>query len=384
MSPYKYYREIDLTTMQWVLPEIPNSQTGTTKPTRIYYPHFSTSEIHDNMVDWYAFHSLLYPPSPTQKTNPSSVAFHNDLILSKADKSDFPSPTNTIVLWCISGFSSHNTPPPPASAPTAHDQNRDTRSAFTPPGTQPYTRLAQLAIPDSNLMFSRFGVFDGLEGKGPVVAWCNEASKVFFWDLKRLEEYWEYISALQSAVEGGGMGETAAENIATEAAGAPKRPPFLIHFKPRVRGGAARPTTTHTHSHRMRDASPSESDRSTPSNLAPVASAASAPTTGGASINPDTNTSTTTNATTNGPSNGPSNASNAPPYLQKSRETWGNRYGIEDMQRPLKAHREEGIRNFAFVGRRVAWSRGGEWCVVVGSLGVMAVFERWEKDKVKG
>jgi polycomb protein EED len=30
------------------------------------------------------------------------------------------------------------------------------------------------------------------------------------------------------------------------------------------------------------------------------------------------------------------------------------------------------------VGRQVAWSRGGEWCVVVGSVGTMAVFERWE------
>ena len=25
----------------------------------------------------------------------------------------------------------------------------------------------------------------------------------------------------------------------------------------------------------------------------------------------------------------------------------------------------------------MAWSTGGEWCVVVGSAGVLAVFERW-------
>ncbi|TVY37619.1 Polycomb protein, partial [Lachnellula subtilissima] len=42
----------------WTLPEFPDKNTGTNKPTRIYYPHFSTSEIHENIVDWQVVHSL--------------------------------------------------------------------------------------------------------------------------------------------------------------------------------------------------------------------------------------------------------------------------------------------------------------------------------------
>lgn len=36
----------------WVIPELPDGNTGTDKPTLIHYPHFSTTEIHTDFVDW--------------------------------------------------------------------------------------------------------------------------------------------------------------------------------------------------------------------------------------------------------------------------------------------------------------------------------------------
>lgn len=36
----------------WVIPKLPDENTGTDKPTLIHYPHFSTTEIHTDFVDW--------------------------------------------------------------------------------------------------------------------------------------------------------------------------------------------------------------------------------------------------------------------------------------------------------------------------------------------
>ncbi|PQE29207.1 hypothetical protein CJF30_00004222 [Rutstroemia sp. NJR-2017a BBW] len=36
----------------WTLPEFTNENTGAKKPICIQYPHFSTSEVHTDAVDW--------------------------------------------------------------------------------------------------------------------------------------------------------------------------------------------------------------------------------------------------------------------------------------------------------------------------------------------
>jgi polycomb protein EED len=214
-------------------------------------------------------------------------------------------------------------------------------------------------------MFMRFGLFPGTaEGsRGPVLAMCNTASKVFFWDLARLEGYWDYISTLPPTAAAAGN-ETASTSfsLASSAAesDAPKRPRFLIPWKPRVRGGGRLGIPTH----RIRDSSPTESDRSTPTTHShPLISAS---THHPASANPPVN---------------PSQAK-ATEYLEKSKEVWNKRYGLDSAERELLPHKEEVVRGLSFVGRQVAWSRGGEWCVVVGSAGVVAVFERWEKGRL--
>jgi polycomb protein EED len=159
----------------------------------IYYPHFSTSQIHSNIVDW------LVNSITKQYLNPylntfHSVTFHGDLVLSKALHED------CIVLWLIKGFNSTSAPPPQSSAPTNYDTEPDTRSAFSPPPSafdrsRQYTRLLQFAIPDCFEFYMRFSLYSPLSAPvtHPILAMCNSASKVYFWDFKRLEEFHDYV-----------------------------------------------------------------------------------------------------------------------------------------------------------------------------------------------
>jgi polycomb protein EED len=62
---------------------------------------------------------------------------------------------------------------------------------------------------------------------------------------------------------------------------------------------------------------------------------------------------------------------------EKSMEGWDSRYAIDDPQRDLLPHREEVVKGVSVCGRQAAWSSDGAWCVVVGSHGVWAVFQRW-------
>lgn len=45
------YQEI--TRSKWKLPEVPYDYLETQKPIVVHYPHFSTSEVHSNIVDWF-------------------------------------------------------------------------------------------------------------------------------------------------------------------------------------------------------------------------------------------------------------------------------------------------------------------------------------------
>ncbi|RFU35641.1 hypothetical protein B7463_g737, partial [Scytalidium lignicola] len=251
------HRETVLTL--WTLPELPDSNTGTKKPTLVHYPHFSTSEVHSDIVD--------------------CITFHHDLILSKAANE------NCIVLWSIKGFSSSNPPPLPSSAPTTHDAQRDTRSAFSPPTSSDnpssqYTRLLQFAIPDSEIICMRFGLFQGYNGSNPVLAMCNTGSKVFFWDLSRKDT----VS-------------------------------------------------------RIREDSPPSESSSTHADKDPSGSS----------------------------------------EVVKSIEIWDRRYNMGEPLHSIQAHKEEVVKSLAFVGRQVAWSSGGEWCIVAGSASVVAVLQRWSR-----
>jgi hypothetical protein len=37
---------------QWTVPEDIKDHAGTDKPSMVHYPHFSTTELHTDFVDW--------------------------------------------------------------------------------------------------------------------------------------------------------------------------------------------------------------------------------------------------------------------------------------------------------------------------------------------
>lgn len=132
-----------------------------------------------------------------------SVAFYGDQILSRACHD------NVIVLWRIEGFSSDGPPPPQSAAPTPQivvptsneDPGRLTRSAFVPV-TSPlcpaqYTRLLEFHTPNCGPQFFMRFKLHHVPGQNPVLAFCNAAGNIFFWDLRRLTVYRDTVAALR-------------------------------------------------------------------------------------------------------------------------------------------------------------------------------------------
>lgn len=60
----------------------------------------------------------------------------------------------------------------------------------------------------------------------------------------------------------------------------------------------------------------------------------------------------------------------------KSAQMWQAKYAMGQPLLELEAHGTEVVKALAFTGRQVAWSVDGEWCVVVGSSGVVGVLQR--------
>ncbi|KAH0544286.1 hypothetical protein FGG08_001549 [Glutinoglossum americanum] len=115
------------------------------------------------------------------------VAFHHDLILSKAAREGM------IVLWHIKNFSSQVPPPSPERNPTTHDL-KDTRSAFG----DGFERLLQFRVPgDNDPFFMRFDLFSAPE-RHPVLAMGDMYGKVSMWDLTRLVDSATIPAALLS------------------------------------------------------------------------------------------------------------------------------------------------------------------------------------------
>lgn len=217
-------------------------------------------------------------------------------------------------------------------------------------------------------MFTRFGFYPGSSTSNPVLAMCNTVSKVFFWDLARLGEYHDYINSIGGTTKPAptippdGSIEPLAEGI--------KRPAFLIPYKHRAR------RSLHVLSRVARETSPTEST-STDSNYTPSDKNPQGPS--------DRNPQGSSDAHA-APRSHPATANQqslipglAPADATKSLEIWSKRYSLGDPYHNLTSHKDETIKGFEVVGRQIAWSKEGEWCVVVGSGALIAVFERWQK-----
>ena len=145
----------------WAVPSVPDSNANTDKTTQVYYPLFSSIEIHPDYVD--------------------CLRFCGDCILSHAAATNTNERrTNAIHLWKIDGFNSSDSVPtdPPLPGPNIY-----TRSAF---GGR-FQRLLTFDMPDTNPFYIRFSLFDGLSGH-PILVMGNQKSKYCFWDLQKLEQ----------------------------------------------------------------------------------------------------------------------------------------------------------------------------------------------------
>ncbi|KAH6681139.1 WD40-repeat-containing domain protein [Plectosphaerella plurivora] len=291
----------DQTVNLWTIPDLPTEPIR--RPLEVHYPHFSTNEVHSGLVD--------------------CVAFYGDAIISRACHD------NIIALWRIEGFSSADPPPPPEAAPTTIDPTLLTRSAFvkrfaddeTPP--QLYTRLASFYTPGCGpQFFMRFRVHHA-PNQNPVLAFCNAAGKIFFWDLARITGYHDYTSALLDPDP--------------DADSEPPRPSWLVPIVHRGRGDG-KPRTEPT----VRERKAAEKAQLTDSELIPAL---------------------------------------AERFSKETLQSWDGKYNPGDPHTPLHAHKTEIIGISTFVGRQAAWSPGGEWCVVVGSINIVLVLGRWSKSK---
>ncbi|KAK0629759.1 WD40-repeat-containing domain protein [Bombardia bombarda] len=273
----------------WTLPELPTGHVDI--PIVIHYPQFSTSEVHNNLVD--------------------CVAFFGDLILSRACHEDI------IVLWRVEGFCSDDPPLLPSQAPTTYDPSKKTRSAFCPTlsEAQPayFTRLLQFHTPDCMSQFYlRFNVYH-VPNKHPILAFCNAKSKILFWDIARFGAYERYMADVKAFQAGKRMTP-------------PEKPSFL-----QVKKGKK------------------------PESSAVV------------SASPDPQS--IPNAT-------------AVSYNQVTLSEWAEMYDTTNSHGMIKPHRTVAVADYpvSFVGRQVAWSTEGEWCLVVGNNNMILICQRWGRD----
>lgn len=208
-------------------------------------------------------------------------------------------------------------------------------------------------------MFTRFSLFPGLPPNSngshqshPILAFCNKESKVFFWDFARLEEYYDREST--ATLPGGAQSITSNPNPFTSSpkknesgsSSTPHKHPFLVPFQRRVRGGGVFARLT-------RDASPTESSSSH-----------------------QTGSDHTGEHDKGGKNERDEQAGKGKIDWARSWEQWKAKYDMRDPLEKLEAHTVETVKGLTFTGRQVAWSTGGEWCVVVGSSGVIAILHR--------
>ncbi|CAK7208076.1 hypothetical protein SEUCBS140593_000001, partial [Sporothrix eucalyptigena] len=342
------------------------------------------------------------------------VSFYGDLILSRACLED------VIVLWRIEGFDSTADPPSPEQAPSNQDTTKLTRSTFhvplvtSPPSTgassssmsggpaaatPPYTRLLQLHTPGCGpQFFMRFGLFN-LVGHHPILAFCNATAKIFFWDFTCFSAYRQFMTANHRRERQGNRPGQVDE-------GPVPRPPWMKIVVPRkrptgnggVNGNSGGANGGHSAGGRsLRAASGlvsfgaadragggEGSDRESS-----VVSGAVGP--GGAASN-GTPASAVPAATTISTATGPAtteSAGAAPKgrsavglsitdlYNQETLDDWNGKYNTNDPHVLVKPHKTETTKGLSAVGRQVAWSPEGEWCVVVGSNSRVMILQRW-------
>ncbi|KAL0944209.1 embryonic ectoderm development protein [Colletotrichum truncatum] len=257
-----------------------------------------------------------YPHFSTSEVHSSlvdCVAFFGDYVLSRACHDD------VIVLWKIEGFSSLDPPPPQSMAPTTINPGNLTRSAFNPGVSTecpaPYTRLIEFHTPGCGPQFFMRFKLHFVPDQHPILAFCNANGKIFFWDFEQITGFNDYVKDMKKKDLNATL----------------EKPNWLSAIVHRSHGGAkAEPT--------VREKKAAGKMYQTDLEQTPAF---------------------------------------ANTYNKETLQTWDSKYNVKNPQIPLRAHKVENFGASTFVGRQVAWSPGGEWCVVVGSSNFALVLQRW-------
>ncbi len=192
-----------------------------------------------------------------------------------------------------------------------------------------YTRLLQFHTPGcQNQFFMRFGLFN-VPDRHPMLAFCDIASRIHFWDLARLTSYHEFIAAYR-------------EPGRDKSIPVP-RPEWLKPLPQRKRATDAKGGNTASN---FRDADGGEDAA------------------GSVSLITEPDKFELLGAD----------------YNQETIDDWEKKQGMGDARALLKAHKTVLVRDCTVLGRQVAWSPGGEWCVVVGSNRKVIIMGRWTED----
>ena len=324
----------------------------------IHYPHFVTSAVHSNYVD--------------------CVCFYGDLILSKAAEE------GKIVLWRITGFNPKLPPPGPDRAPKT-GEFKDTRNGFMKPSSRPgngsssgdftdhaqnqveetqrplFERLLEFHVPDSNPFYMRFSLLTPSPSNPdlhPVLAFGNHNSKIFFFDLTRLEVGHEgriLSSQDTSFTEHAFLGpddRRGKKKDLSRRLNTTTSSNWPTHLTGRGGGSISSPGTGSP-------APPSSPSSRRSSSI--VTGVSSNPQDGGRA-----NSTAATSLSASGVVAGP----------VEDRV----KYKIDNPFEPVKAHQQVTVRSVYFTARQASWSTCGRWCVVVGETGTDALgvlCERW-------
>jgi polycomb protein EED len=322
----------------------------------IHYPHFVTSAVHSNYVD--------------------CVCFYGDLVMSKAAEE------GKIVLWRITGFSSKLPPPGPDRAPKT-GEFKDTRNGFMAPsfrprsgsgngnGTStdqdekhvqepprpPFERLLEFQVPDSNPFYMRFSLLtpsSSYPDLHPVLTFGNHNSKIFFFDLTRLEL--------------GHDGRITSPHDSDGFLGPDDRRGTKKGVARRLNSTTSSNWPTHLTGHG--GGSISSPGTGSPAPPSSPSSRRSSSIVTGVSSNPQDGGRANSTAATSLSASGVA----AGPVEDRVK------YKIDNPFEPIKAHQTLTVRSIYFTARQAAWSACGRWCVVVGetgndALGVLC--ERW-------
>lgn len=263
-------------------------------------------------------YDLVARVRPTCSQTYASVTFYGDLILSRACHEE------KIVLWRIEGFNSEDPPPPPSTAPTAHDQSRTTRSAFAPASAPSlWMRLLQFETKNCGVQFFlRFSLHHA-HGQHPILCFCNAKNEIMMWDMERLTAYQEFLISLRDPDR-----DPAAKVV---------RPAWLApaHHKRANDGWLTAEAKRQLAALIMRPLGHKD-----PLGVEEIL---------------------------------------LKEYNALTVEMWTNRYDISNPHKMIKPHKTDMMSGPMFVGRQVAWSPDGSWCVVVGSRNHAVIFQRWAK-----